>query len=303
LWLDRPVSSGTPFWDYELIPAGSVFLLPAQRYGDSPEIRFFAYRPGPVANTKGESSVEPTPFIPDEWIQADVSHMPVTFPNGSSATLTYPAELGLASNGLQPDVSYIWNDDLAARHPVLFLHGPIGVEASYLEGDEPRSTFELPSGGAAALWPAAGAESHRLRPIEWWLVYRTATWSVLASVRSERDAEVLASALSVEEGESGLPFVATRGPVQLAQSFGEDEGPVLAIGDAEPDPSLVSDLDGVVFLSPVGCSGGPEFDDPPVVASACLGEGTVFVNIYGDADFLRAVLDGLRVESFSPVPT
>jgi hypothetical protein len=229
--------------------------------------------------------------------------VPVTFPDGSSATLTYPAELGLASQGLQPDVSYIWSDDLASRHPVLFLHGPMGLEASYLEGDEPRATFELPAGGAAALWPAAEAESHRLRPIEWWLVYRTATWSVLASVRSERDAEVLAAALSVEEGASGLPFVATSGPVRLAQSFGEDEGPVLAIGDAEPDPSIVSDLDAVVFLSPEGCSGGPEFDDPPVVVSTCLGAGTVSANVYGDADFLRAILDGLRVASFSPAPT
>jgi hypothetical protein len=303
VWLDRPASSGPPFWEYELISASSVFLLPAQRYGDATEIRFFAYRPGPVAGTTGGRSVEPTPFIPDGWIQGDVLHVPVTFPDGSSATLTYPAELGLASEGLQPDVSYIWNDDLASRHPVLFLHGPIGVEASYLEGEEPRATFELPAGGAAALWPAAGAESHRLRPIEWWLVYRTATWSVLASVRSERDAEVLAPALSVEEGESGLPFVATSGPVRLAQSFGEDEGPVLAIGDAAPDPSIVSDLDAVVFLSPRGCSGGPEFDDPPVVVSTCLGAGSVFANIYGDADFLRAILDGLRVESFSPVPT
>ena len=303
LWLDRPVNSGTPFWDYELIPAGSVFLLPAQRSGDTPGIRFFAYRPEPVADNHGGISSEPKPFIPDEWIQGDVSHVPVTFPDGSSATLTYPAELDLASKGLQPDVSYIWSDDVASRHPILFLHGPVGVEANYLEGDEPRATYALPTGGAAALWPAAEAESYRLRPIEWWLVYHTAMWSVLASVRSERDAKVLAPALSVKEGESGLPFVTTRGPVRLAETFGEDEGPVLAIGDAEPDPSIVSDLDAVVFLSPQGCSGGPEFDDPPDVVSTCLGAGSVFANVYGDTDFLRAVLDGLRVESFSPVPT
>jgi hypothetical protein len=65
----------------------------------------------------------------------------------------------------------------------------------------------------------------------------------------------------------------------------------------------VSDLDAVVFLSPEGCSGGPEFDDPPVVVSTCLGAGTVSANMYGDAEFIRAVLDGLRIESFSPVPT
>jgi hypothetical protein len=303
VWLDRPESSGPPFWDYEPIPAGSVFLLPAQRYGDTSEIRFFAFRPGPRADTKGGSPVEPTPFIPHEWIQADVSHVPVTFPDGSSATLTYPAELALASKGLQPDVSYIWSDDVASRHPILFLHGPVGVETSYIDGDEPRATYVLPTGGAAALWPAVEAESHRLGPIKWWLVYRTATWSVLASVRSEGDAELLARALSVEEGDNGFPFVATSGPVRLAESFGEDEGPVLAIGDAEPDPSIVSRLNSVVFLAPWPCSGGPEFDSPPVAASTCLGDGTVFASVYGDADFLRAVLNGLGVESLSPVPS
>lgn len=60
VWLDRPASSGPPFWEFELIPASSVFLLPAQRYGETPQIRFFAYRPGPVADTKGGCSVEPT---------------------------------------------------------------------------------------------------------------------------------------------------------------------------------------------------------------------------------------------------
>lgn len=300
VWLDHPESSGPPFWDYELISASSVFLLPAQRYGDTPEIRFFAYRPGPAAGPTEGRPAEPTPFVPDGWVEGDVAHVPVTFPDGSSATLTYPAELDLASRGLQPDVSYAWSDDLASRHPVLFLHGPLGVEASYLEGEEPQATFALPAGGEAALWPAARAESHRLRPIEWWLVYRTAAWSVLASVRNEGDAEVLAAALSVEEGERGLPFVATSGRVHLAGSFGEDEGPVLAIGDAEPDPSIVSSLDAVVFLAPQACSGGPEFDDPPDIASNCLGEGNVFASIYGDAEFVQAVLEGLRVESFSP---
>ena len=54
-----------------------------------------------------------------------------------------------------------------------------------------------------------------------------------------------------------------------------------------------------IFLSPETCSGGPEFDDPPVYASTCLADGKVFAGIYGDPRFIRAVLDGLRVESFS----
>jgi hypothetical protein len=98
----------------------------------------------------------------------------------------------------------------------------------------------------------------------------------IASVRSEGDAELLARALSVEKGDSGFPFVVTSGPVWLADSFGEDEGPVLAIGDAEPDPSIVSRLNAVVFLAPDVCSGGPKLDSQPVAGSNCLGGGTVF---------------------------
>ncbi|MCI0634133.1 MAG: hypothetical protein L0206_09515 [Actinobacteria bacterium] len=132
------------------------------------------------------------------------------------------------------------------------------------------------------------------------MVYRTESWSALAALRTEDDAEALASVLTVREAETGLPFVITTGAVHLAEYAGEDEGPVLAFGDAQPDPSIVSDLDALIFLSPDPCSGGPAFDDPPESASICLADGQVFASIYGDVAFLNSVLDGLRVEAFSP---
>jgi hypothetical protein len=64
----------------------------------------------------------------------------------------------------------------------------------------------------------------------------------------------------------------------------------------------VSDLlAGTVFLSPDGCSGGPEREGREY-ASNCLGDGNVFASIYGDEEFVAAVLEGLRVESFSSTP-
>jgi hypothetical protein len=287
-------------WEVEPIPAPPAIVLLAQDQLDPSSTRMLAYRPAP-GNSPGEPSpAELTSFVPEVTLDGTVARVNVTFPDGSAATVSYPSELDLASRGLQPDVSYVWRDDPPSRHPIVFLHGPLGVEERYVEGDEPTETFPLPGGGGeAALWPASETKSYRLKDIRWWLVYRTESWSALASLRSEGDAEALSSALTVHEAEPGLPFVITTGPVHLAEHAGEDEGPVLAFGDAQPDPSMVSDLDALIFLSPEACSGGPEFDSPPDYASNCLADGNAFAGIYGDSRFIRAVLDGLRVESFS----
>jgi hypothetical protein len=304
-WVEvRPRDDSLRSFDFELIAAGQVFLVPARPpYGElsgDGRLRMFAYRPEPPDSS---TPVEPTPFVPHVTVEREAARVEVTFPDGSDATIAYPSKLGLATRGLQPDVSYIWRDDPPSRHPVVFLHGPPGVEKAYADGGDPTATFPLPGGGEAALWPAGEAESYRLKDVSWWLVYRTQSWSALASLRNERDAEALASALVVQEAETGLPFVITTGPVHLAAYAGEDEGPVLAFGDAEPDPSIVSDLDGVIFLSPGACSGGPEFDSPPEYASNCLADGNVCAGIYGDETFLNAVLDGLRVEAFARAAT
>jgi hypothetical protein len=286
-------------WEFEPIPAPPAIVLLAQDQLDPSSTRMLVYRPALGASLGEPPLAEPTSFEPNVTLDGGVARVNVTFPDGSAATVAYPSDLDLASRGLQPDVSYVWRDDPPSRHPIVFLHGPPGVEKAYVEGDEPTATFPLPGGGEVALWPAGQSESYRLKDISWWLVYRTGSWSALASLRSEDDAWALASGLAVQEADTGLPFVTTTGPVYLAEHAGEDEGPVLAFGDAQPDPSIVSDLDGLIFLSPEACSGGPEFDSPPEYASNCLAEGNVFGGIYGDSGFIRAVLDGLRVESFS----
>ncbi len=233
-------------------------------------------------------------------IDGGTARLEMTWPDGSSATLVYPAELDLGSSGIQPDLSYVWAGDPPTDHPIVFLHGPPGVEAAYVEG-EPRAMLPLPGGGVATLWAASGSQFTRHRDISWWLVYRTDTWAILASLHQGSSADGLAASLSVSESDTGFPFVIALDPLSLAEGFGESEGPVLAFGDANAVPDVVSDLlDGIVFLSPDGCSGGPEFDPEHLdYGSNCLGEGSVFVSIYGDPAFIRAVLEGVRIESFS----
>jgi hypothetical protein len=110
-------------------------------------------------------------------------------------------------------------------------------------------------------------------------------------------AERLSTALSIVESPTGLPVITASGPVELAEGFGESEGAELAIGEASARPDTAT-LDSTVFLSPDGCSGGPEHEGRGY-GSTCLAEGNVFASIYSDEWFVDAVLGGLRVEAFT----
>lgn len=105
----------------------------------------------------------------------------------------------------------------------------------------------------------------------------------------------MADYLRVRETPTGFPIVEAVGPLALAEGFGETEGPVLGIADTHPDPDE-SPSDDVIYLSPDGCNAGSGVSG--TYGSLCLAEGNVFASIYGDRDFVRAVVDGLRVEDF-----
>jgi hypothetical protein len=302
-WVGVASPRGAHTLDFEPVAAGAVFLALAKGYGDmTSRPRMFAYRPdSPDASTP----VQPRRFVPEMTVEGNIARVDVTFPDGSEATLTYPAELSLLSRGVQPDVSYIWVNDPPPRFPIVFLHGPEGVETSLVTGTEPEAVYTSTDGSEVGLWPAVETDYTTLREIGWWLVYRTSSWSVLVSVGLQSNAaarstaaEQLSTALSIVESRTGLPVITATGPVELAEGFGESEGAVLAVGDASPRPDTAS-LDHTVFLSPDGCSGGPEHEGRGY-GSNCLGEGNVFASIYGDEGFVDAVLEGLRVEAFTP---
>ncbi len=85
-------------------------------------------------------------------------------------------------------------------------------------------------------------------------------------------------------------------PIALSDESGEGEGPRLTIGDSEPDPDLlrVDDRFRHVELWVERCSDAAEELSPSgEYASLCLG-GVLTVNINGDREFVRGVLDGLE---------
>jgi hypothetical protein len=84
--------------------------------------------------------LEPAPFIPGGVRDGDLIRMPLTFPDGTRATLVFRGELGLEELGVQPDVSYLWKEYPPPRFPIVFLHDPNASIATYVEGTEPVET-------------------------------------------------------------------------------------------------------------------------------------------------------------------
>jgi hypothetical protein len=223
--------------------------------------------------------------------------MPIVFPDGAEATLTYPSTLDLASLGVQPDASYLWSDDPALRFPIVFLHGPGAPISPYVDGAEPIATIEDPRGRIEiwAMAPRWGSKRGLLRGA--WIRYALGSWTVLAASGTVADAYEVADYLRVLQTDEGFPVVDIVGPIELAEGFGEAGGPQLAFGDGTADPDTVSQLDALILLSPDGCTPDPASEFSGGYGSACLGDGNVFASIYGDREFVTGV-QAVRLEYF-----
>jgi hypothetical protein len=281
------------------IAAGGAFLLPTRSYelSEEPNVEFdttlLVWVP---PKDRSGGSLQPEPFVPETQTSGEETRMPVVFPDGSRATLVYPAELRLAELGVQPDVSYIWQDDPPPRYPIVFLHDPIASIVAYVEGNEPITVLD-----DHEIWAMSDEwESHRNQLQGVWVRLRLDSWTVLVASTTVEDAVAAADYLQVRETRSGFPTVEAVGPLALAEGFGEAEGAQLAFGDASAEPDRVSQLDAAIFLSPDGCNDGSESGG--TYGAACLAQGGVFASIYGDRRFVDGVLGGLRVEGFDPAP-
>jgi hypothetical protein len=90
-------------------------------------------------------------------------------------------------------------------------------------------------------------------------------------------------------------------PLALSHLFGEGGGVMLALGDHNPAPGIVTSLDPLIELAPSDCSGrdihieGVGGDTSH--GSRCLG-GRIYVGIYGKRQFIEAALVGLELEQW-----
>jgi N-acetylneuraminic acid mutarotase len=286
----------------EPVAAGNVVLVPSHSYGmglGEPDRRMFVYNPPAGVRTDPRGEVlEPEPFIPQGAERdGDQIRLPVIFPDGSQATLVYPIPLDLATLGFQPDVSYIWLADPPPRYPIVFLHDRNASIAEYVEGTEPVGSVN--SYRNIEIWNMSETWlEHRAQLRGGWLRIALRSWTVLIALKEVADADRVAANLDVRETTTGFPVGDATGPIQLAEGFGESEGATLSLGDGTAEPDTVSQLDATIFLSPDGCTRATNSNWSEGYGSACLGDRNVFASIYGDRDFVTAVIEGLRVEDF-----
>ena len=247
-----------------LIYLALLLLLPPACGGDSPADIAEPARDAsePARGTTAPSALVPKTFAPEAQHRGERDVLPLTFPDGSRIVVSYPAELGLAELGVQPDVSYLYRDDPAARYPLTFLYG---------------------------------VSSHA--PAEGEVVLRAGAWTVVAPIRDPTARDDVVGSLAVDETAEGFVVVEAATPLALSHEFGEGGGVMLALGDHAPAPGKVTSLDPLIELAPSECEGDRIEGVGGSIShgSRCLG-GRIYVGIYGKRQFIEAALAGLELE-------
>jgi hypothetical protein len=248
--------------------------------------------------------VEPTSFVPDANVADGVARAALTFPNGATATLVYRSTFGLLDYGVQPDDAWVLRGEIGPT-PIMFVHGPAGVEGNYALGGEPVSHARSASGQRLPVWQAVRiggqvAPSH-------WLVHRVDSWTVLVGLPEERWAVEVATSIVIHVDASGMPWVEALGRLELSASAGEGGGAQLTIADRDPTPSALlpaSEFFLTVEMSPFGCDEGAQTTGSngrgDMFAVLCLGGGNVLAEINGDRQPVESLIEDIHIEDFIP---
>jgi hypothetical protein len=226
--------------------------------GPAPDVR------EPAPRTAAPPALGPTTFMPEAEHRGERDVLRLTFPDGRHIALSYPAELGLADLGVQPDVSY-YLDDRGGPYRLTFLY---------------RS-------------PEPEARKHEI-------VLRAGEWTVVVPVPDPAARDDVATSLSIHETADGFVVVEAATPLTLSGQFGEGGGAQLALGDHDPHPKKVTPPQGtLIHLAPVDDCGWADGEisevGSPSYGATCLG-GRIFFDIYGKRPLIEAVLSGLELE-------
>jgi hypothetical protein len=259
------------------------------------------------AATPSTAARRPALFLPATQREGDRTVLPVTFPDGSTAELVYPAGLDLARLGLQPDVSVLDRRNPAARSPLVFLHrGAPGPDV--LEGARPVQRPTTPTGRPVEVWRAR-PESAVTPDQAYWVVYEVGSWTVLAPAADLTAATDVARHLDGREASDGSVVVGASAPLALSHEFGEGGGVQLAIGDRNPRPDQVDagNRFRLILLSPKrqACQGkglSPSGESASKCLRAAGSRGAVLATISGDRRFVKVVFDGLEIKKTRLVP-
>jgi hypothetical protein len=246
----------------------------------------------------GERARSSPPFVPPTSLEGGLVVLPLVFPDGSTAELTYPADVRLAELGVFPNI--------LANHPGDCGSDPIitraGQHGEIYDGDAPLATFDGLT-GPVELWEGAAG----WQPL--YLVFRFGPWWFHMPCQGPRSfveetGAQWAQRLSGRVTETGFLVLSAEPPLELV---GPDSGPLFG-----PELFLDGgrDAPGFVILA-LGraCPVGADEDREPGYASRCseVGDGALQITVQVGVgpepvteegrEFVRSVIEGVRVRS------
>jgi hypothetical protein len=240
------------------------------------------------------------PFVPKTSVQGDQAIMDLTFPDGTMATISYPAALDLAGMGVQPDVDLAWEDRWVGA--LVFTHGP--PDHRLLAGAGPLTVHRI-DGRPVEEWNAQPQDGQHQRTGRW-LVFRLSAWTVHVPLNARTEADEVVDHVRPYETGDGFVAVTVGAPAELPEGYGEAGGPQLSLGDSDASPDYVRPSpDGLhIDLAPSKCGGYTQQVEGSY-GSTCL-DGAFFVNgtDFSDTqttqDRLRQAIEGMRVLELQP---
>jgi hypothetical protein len=246
--------------------------------------------------TKSEPAGSPSPspsylrdnerWSPQTYREDGRLVMPVTFPDGTTAELVYPPDLGLEDLKVYPD-TYVTGGSEACGPPVYpTRHDPHG---GWLAGDAPLDQHTRPDGTTVQLWE--GTHDHRPHAF---LVHRFGSWTVLVPCLEIVDRDHLgiwAENLHGEQSPDGLLVLRSTPPLTV-NPWHDRDAPTIRM----------SDDDIIIDLRTAQCdagSGGDRGAGDGVVQWCIQPEGGVYLYANGFSAggkrFLAALVEALEV--------
>jgi hypothetical protein len=203
-------------------------------------------------------------FVPATHREGERAVLPLTFPNGTRATITYPHDLGIAELGVRP----------------------YGSAALRRESRDPERAGTV--GRDFLILYDSGGETHvpnalRFEFGHWTVeVYDYVAGTPAAMTADER--RTFQASLHGRETDDGFLVLEATPPLTLAQA-GEHAGPALEFGMSRRAPWLL------LFLNPCG----PKAESTSRgFASWCLSD-SIIAHAYGGRRFIAAAVAGIEL--------
>lgn len=228
--------------------------------------------------------------------------MPVTFPDGSTAELVYPADLGLEEWSIQP---YSSGYGPGFGRDFLAIHGPVEEIVERYKDAQLLAEYEDGQGSTVGFW--------RLPPDGVYLAFQFGSWTVLVydytgdAAMSDEDRGLWATNFHGQDAEDGFLVLWADSPLALAGA-GEHAGPELEFwspagdlkgvqlfpGECAPHHEGEGGFDRIEIVNGLAVSRDDEFAD------LCVPEASMTVHVYqerGDTFIDDMLLDGLEIRN------